>query len=103
MDNVPFHKKKEIGAILGKHGHAFLPLPPYSPDPNPIEKNFGALKKRQKAEKSENFSLQRSRFFPTFRGLFSKRGPVAQLGERLHGMQEAVGSIPIGSTILPPF
>ncbi len=25
-------------------------------------------------------------------------GPVAQLGERLHGMQEVVGSIPIGST-----
>ena len=27
-------------------------------------------------------------------------GPVAQLGERLHGMQEVVGSIPIGSTII---
>jgi large conductance mechanosensitive channel len=26
-------------------------------------------------------------------------GPIAQLGERLHGMQEVVGSIPIGSTI----
>ncbi len=27
-------------------------------------------------------------------------GPIAQLGERLHGMQEVVGSIPIGSTTL---
>ena len=27
-------------------------------------------------------------------------GPIAQLGERLHGMQEVVGSIPIGSTII---
>ena len=27
-----------------------------------------------------------------------KPGAVAQLGERLHGMQEVVGSIPIGST-----
>ena len=26
------------------------------------------------------------------------KGAVAQLGERLHGMQEVVGSIPIGST-----
>jgi hypothetical protein len=26
------------------------------------------------------------------------KGPLAQLGERLHGMQEVVGSIPIGST-----
>ena len=27
-------------------------------------------------------------------------GPVAQLGERLHGMQEVAGSIPTRSTIL---
>jgi hypothetical protein len=26
-------------------------------------------------------------------------GPLAQLGERLHGMQEVSGSIPLGSTI----
>ena len=29
----------------------------------------------------------------------SSRGAVAQLGERLNGIQEVVGSIPIGSTI----
>ena len=28
-----------------------------------------------------------------------KGGAVAQLGERLNGIQEVVGSIPIGSTI----
>ena len=28
----------------------------------------------------------------------SYRGAVAQLGERLNGIQEVVGSIPIGST-----
>ena len=47
MDNAPFHKKKEIAAILEKHGHAFLPLPPYSPDFNPIEQTFGIFKKRR--------------------------------------------------------
>ncbi len=47
MDNAPFHKKKEIAAILEKHGHAFLPLPPYSPDFNPIEKTFGVLKRKR--------------------------------------------------------
>jgi hypothetical protein len=26
------------------------------------------------------------------------KGPLAQLGERLHGMQEVSGSIPLGST-----
>ena len=45
MDNAPFHKKKEISAILEKKGHAFLPLPPYSPDFNPIEKTFGVFKR----------------------------------------------------------
>ena len=29
------------------------------------------------------------------------RGAVAQLGERLNGIQEVVGSIPIGSTKIP--
>ena len=29
---------------------------------------------------------------------FSSSGAVAQLEERLHGMQEVVGSSPIGST-----
>lgn len=47
MDNAPFHKKKEIAAILERYGHAFLPLPSYSPDFNPIEETFGVLKKRR--------------------------------------------------------
>ena len=29
-----------------------------------------------------------------------RRGAIAQLGERLHGMQEVSGSIPLGSTKL---
>jgi len=47
MDNAPFHKKKEIAAILERHGHVLLPLPPYSPDFNPIEKTFGVFKRRR--------------------------------------------------------
>ena len=31
--------------------------------------------------------------------VFWRRGVIAQLGERLHGMQEVIGSIPISSTI----
>jgi hypothetical protein len=30
--------------------------------------------------------------------LLRPSGPVAQLGERLHGMEEVAGSIPVGST-----
>ena len=47
MDNAPFHKKKEIAAILEKGGHVLLPLPPYSPDFNPIENSFGAIKRKR--------------------------------------------------------
>lgn len=47
MDNAPVHNKKAIRSLLKKHGHALLPLPPYSPDFNPIEQSFGAMKKRR--------------------------------------------------------
>ena len=47
MDNAPVHNKKTMRSMLKKHGHAMLPLPPYSPDFNPIEQSFGAMKKRR--------------------------------------------------------
>lgn len=47
MDNAPVHSKKAMRSCLKKHGHAMLPLPPYSPDFNPIEQSFGAMKKRR--------------------------------------------------------
>ncbi len=34
-------------------------------------------------------------------GSLIHNGALAQLGERLHGMQEVSGSIPLGSTIYP--
>ncbi len=45
MDNATFHKKADIFECLKSAGHFFLPLPPYSPDFNPIEKAFGTIKK----------------------------------------------------------
>ena len=47
MDNAPVHNKKTMRSLLKKHGHAMLPLPTYSPDFNPIEQSFGAMKKRR--------------------------------------------------------
>jgi len=41
--------------------------------------------------------LQRASFTLDLRA-FQRRGAIAQLGERLHGMQEVAGSIPAGST-----
>jgi len=49
MDNAAFHKKAEIFECLKNAGHFFLPLPPYSPDFNPIEKAFGTLKKNRES------------------------------------------------------
>ena len=47
MDNASFHKKGDISELLEQHGHILLPLPPYSPDFNPIEESFAILKKRR--------------------------------------------------------
>jgi transposase len=47
MDNARFHKKEVIRNLLKQHGHKLLPLPPYSPDFNPIEQSFAVLKKRR--------------------------------------------------------
>lgn len=47
MDNAPFHRKSIISEMLEKYGHVLLPLPKYSPDFNPIEQSFGAMKKRR--------------------------------------------------------
>lgn len=47
MDNARFHNKSNIRAILKTAGHVLLPLPPYSPDFNPIEQSFALIKKRR--------------------------------------------------------
>lgn len=47
MDNAPVHRKNIIRQMLEEHGHTLLPLPPYSPDFNPIEQTFGFLKRRR--------------------------------------------------------
>ena len=45
LDNASFHKSAETKELIEKHGAKLLFLPPYSPDLNPIEHDFGALKK----------------------------------------------------------
>jgi len=44
MDNAPFHPKAKIKALLEDQGHKILWLPKYSPDLNPIEQTFAAMK-----------------------------------------------------------
>ena len=49
VDNASFHNHKRVQDILAKDYHYLIPLPPYSPDFNPIEKTFGAMKKRRQS------------------------------------------------------
>ena len=44
LDNLSSHKSPKAAAILRDIGAWFLPLPPYSPDLNPIEMAFAKLK-----------------------------------------------------------
>ena len=47
MDNASFHDKAAITELLKEKGHTLMPLPPYSPDFNPIEQSFAVIKKRR--------------------------------------------------------
>ena len=44
MDNLSSHKSPKAAQVLRDIGCWFLPLPPYSPDLNPIEMAFAKLK-----------------------------------------------------------
>ena len=50
MDNASFHKKEALYAIIANTSHTLLFLPPYSPDLNPIEHYWSALKRNLAAQ-----------------------------------------------------
>ncbi len=45
MDNASFHKGSETEAVIRSSGASLLFLPPYSPELNPIEKDFANIKR----------------------------------------------------------
>jgi len=47
MDNATFHKTAQTRQLIEQAGHTLLFLPPYSPDFNPIEKDFAIIKRRR--------------------------------------------------------
>ena len=47
MDNAAFHTSPETAQLIQHTGATLLCLPPYSPDLNPIEHDFAALKKHR--------------------------------------------------------
>ncbi|CAG5430575.1 phage integrase (pseudogene) [Streptococcus pneumoniae] len=46
--NVRFHRMGNLEFLCGEFGHKLLPLPPYSPEYNPIEKTWAHIKKPRK-------------------------------------------------------
>lgn len=44
MDNARFHRMGRLAALACERGHIVLPLPPYSPELNPIEKTWAHIK-----------------------------------------------------------
>ncbi len=45
MDNARFHRMGKLAVLFQERGHLLLPLPPYSPEYNPIEKTGAQMKK----------------------------------------------------------
>ena len=46
MDNAAFHKKEVLQNLARKYSQKLIFLPPYSPEYNPIEHTWGALKRK---------------------------------------------------------
>ena len=46
MDNVAFHKNRQLQEELSNRGISCLFIPPYSPRCNPIEEVFSVMKRR---------------------------------------------------------
>ena len=46
MDNAAFHKKEVLQNLAVKYSQALFFLPPYSPEYNPIEHTWNALKRK---------------------------------------------------------
>ena len=46
MDNAAFHKKEVLQNLARKYSQELIFLPPYSPEYNPIEHTWSALKRK---------------------------------------------------------
>jgi putative transposase len=57
MDNVAFHKSARTQTLITSTGAGLLFLPPYSPDLNPIEHDFAALKKLREYNEHDTLDL----------------------------------------------
>lgn len=57
MDNARFHRMAVLREMAQKANHIILPLPPYSPELNPIEKVWANIKRELRKIASEHSCL----------------------------------------------
>lgn len=55
MDNASFHKAPKTRELIEEAGCFLLYLPPYSPDLNPIEQQWAALKRKYRTFKQRGY------------------------------------------------
>ena len=60
MDNASFHKSARTRELIEAHGCKLQYLPTYSPDLNPIEKQWAILKARIKKHRFERLHLSKA-------------------------------------------
>jgi len=58
LDNVSFHKNKDMLKYITDMGHEYMFTPPYSPNLNPIENTFGIIKQKYHNDNSNNSNKQ---------------------------------------------
>ena len=63
MDNVVFHKTKDINELFEKSNNKQLFIPPYSPEFNPIEQVFSQIKNNLKKFNDKNIIKRISKSF----------------------------------------
>src|ERR1700730_10840423 len=75
MDNLSSHKGPRVREMIEAAGATLLYLPPYSPDPNPIESAFAKLKAylRKAAERTVNGLWEAGSYRTYHRHLHARR------------------------------
>ncbi|MDO4895967.1 MAG: transposase [Moraxella sp.] len=60
LDNARFHRMKHLQEIINNttYNHIILPLPPYSPELNPIEHTWATIKKWLRSHLSKFDSVE---------------------------------------------
>lgn len=69
LDNLSAHKGETVRAVIEAKGASLLPLPPYSPDFNPIENAFAkfkALLRKAAARTVDNLDLAIAKAYRSF-------------------------------------